>query len=44
MTAIFDCVYGINEGLKLETERLLKDDMFEDFLRKKESDFFEYNR
>ncbi|RFU61974.1 hypothetical protein [Peribacillus glennii] len=32
MTAIFDCVYGINDYLKPETKQLLNEKMFQDFV------------
>ena len=33
MTAIFDCVYGIDGGLEKNTKRLLKDSSFKDFIK-----------
>jgi hypothetical protein len=32
MTAIFDCVYGINDYLDTNTKRLLKEKIFTDFI------------
>lgn len=32
MTAIFDCVYGINDYLEPETMQLLNDEMFQKFI------------
>ncbi|MBU9711575.1 hypothetical protein [Evansella tamaricis] len=33
MTAIFDCVYGINDHLEPETKKLLQEDMFHSFIK-----------
>ncbi|WP_462411546.1 hypothetical protein [Neobacillus sp. Marseille-QA0830] len=32
MSAIFDCVYGVNGHLKQETKQLLKDENFNDYI------------
>jgi hypothetical protein len=32
MTAIFDCVYGVNDYLETNTKRLLKEKIFVDFI------------
>lgn len=33
MTAIFDCVYGIGDGLTSQTKKLLKEQSFKDFIK-----------
>ena len=42
MTAIFDCVYGIDDGLTSHTKKLLKEQSFKDFIKLLLS-FQEYN-
>lgn len=33
MNAIFDCVYGISDGLNKNTKKLLKEEEFKDFIK-----------